>query len=81
MKSAKQLTSKLAFLGFVIVIAACFSAFPHPAAAQSQGNNAIYYQPGSKEGSGALSTRASSPVPRSAQRSTASSMQPLHLLS
>lgn len=35
------------FLGTVIVIVGCFSAFPTAASAQSQGNNAVYYQPGS----------------------------------
>ncbi|MGA8491565.1 MAG: hypothetical protein WB711_14155 [Terriglobales bacterium] len=46
------------FLGTVIVMVWCFSVFPTAVSAQSQGNNAVYYQSGSSgtccKGSGAF---------------------------
>ena len=57
MKKATKFAPSM-FLGTVIVIVGYLSAFPTAASAQSQGNNAVYYQSGSSgtccQGSGAF---------------------------
>jgi hypothetical protein len=46
------------FIGTIVVMIVCLSVFPPDMLAQSQGNNAVYYQPGSSgvccQGSGAF---------------------------
>jgi hypothetical protein len=47
MKHAARLALRFMLLGSVVAVMVWFAAFPTPAVAQSQGNNAVYYQPGS----------------------------------
>jgi hypothetical protein len=58
MKNAIKFAGCWLFLGTVIVMVSCLSVFPTAVLAQSQGNNAVYYQSGSSgtccQGSGAF---------------------------